>query len=95
MTFLLDALAAFRLTRLVTEDAITEPLRKRIVAQSYAAPGGIGSKVHKLIECPWCAGFWISAGVIVARAAAPRAWEPVARVLALSAAVGLIAENLD
>ncbi len=93
MTFLIDVLAAFRLTRLVTEDAITEGLRERVMAEAYRKPGGVGAKVHKLVECPWCAGFWISAGVVAARTLAPKAWQPVAVVLATSGAVGLIAEN--
>jgi hypothetical protein len=38
---------------------------------------------------------WIAAGVVVARRTAPRAWEPVARASALSAAAVLISRLED
>jgi hypothetical protein len=49
-------LASFRVTRLVTRDTITEPLRSRIPDND----SGLGY----LIRCDWCAGIWVS-GVIV------------------------------
>lgn len=48
-------------------------------------------KLARLITCPWCAGVWVGAGVVVVRAVAPRAWRPVARMLAVSEAAGLLA----
>lgn len=48
-------------------------------------------KIARLITCRWCAGVWIAGGVVLARAGAPQAWEPVARGLALSASAVLIA----
>lgn len=47
-------------------------------------------KIAELLGCPWCAGFWISIGVVAARRVVPRAWDPVARVLATSAIAGII-----
>lgn len=87
MNLLVDALAAFRLTRLVTEDQITKRARTKIAASGP-------EKLAILTECPWCAGFWISCGVIAARRVVPTLWEPVAEILAVSAVTGLIAENL-
>lgn len=45
-----------------------------------------------LWTCPWCAGLWVSAGVIVARHAAPGAWTPIAEVFAVAAVAALVAE---
>lgn len=39
LELLVDALAAYRLTRLVTEDTITEGLRREIVAAAYVYDG--------------------------------------------------------
>lgn len=82
----IDALAAYRLTRLVAQDKITASLRRRL----DATVPGVGS----FVSCPWCVGFWVSCGVVLARRALPAAWGPVAEVLALSAVTGLVAENL-
>ena len=91
-----DALAAYRITRLVIEDKITEDLRTRVhvAALREIEDPATWSKVKTLLSCPWCVGFWISVGVVGARLAAPRVWRPIATAFALSAAVGLIEENL-
>jgi len=52
--FVVVALAAMRLTRLAIMDSISEPIRIRIIAKT-----GLGGKIHKLLSCSWCAGFWI------------------------------------
>lgn len=80
-----DALAAYRLTRLVTRDKITAPLRAPLVDR----PGLAG----ELVSCEWCVGVWASFGVVALRRLVPGAWAPVADALALAAVVGLIAEN--
>lgn len=41
LTLLVDALATFRLTRLVTTDSLTEPLRRRVVAAAYRRDGRV------------------------------------------------------
>lgn len=52
-------------------------------------------KLAYLVTCPWCSGMYVSLAVVAARRIAPRAWSSLARALALSAAAGLIAENLQ
>lgn len=143
-----DALAAFRLTRLIVEDTIADPPRD--LAYEWAVggeqcdahrhgertfrcsrPAGHRSDLHEarirylhaeedevvrwtdsddgamapspvewrhpkvaeFLGCPWCAGFWISIGVVGARRFAPRLWDPVARVLATSAIAGILSED--
>lgn len=114
MSLAVDALAVHRLTRLVTRDTITRPLRARVIRWSYTAhpmpwrasqPVAMSEsewdemphndddapKLAAFIVCPWCVGLWISLGITAARRYTPWAWQPVARVLALSTAAALIA----
>lgn len=49
---LLAVLATFRLTRLVTQDYLTEGPRKWLQAR-------LPEKPAYLIGCPWCASFWV------------------------------------
>jgi hypothetical protein len=108
LDFGIDALAAYRLTRLVTADIVSEPFRRSIVGwllgwseeqMASASPTAVEAvdaeaeppKVARLITCRWCAGVWVAFGVAGARVAAPRAWDPAAKALALSAASALIA----
>jgi hypothetical protein len=119
LALLVDALAAYRLTRLVTADTITEPARGAIIERAYRAdrvthregvslvaePGGTWSevalndpeppKLAELVTCRWCAGMWVSLGVVAARRLVPRAWRPLADTLALSAAAALLARLED
>lgn len=123
---LLDALSVYRLTRLVTRDTITRPLRVRIIRWAYrhdprhddGVPGFtewnaklnpvLGAvteseidalpendedapKLAALLICPWCISIYAATAVVLARRLAPRAWEPAARMLALSATTGFLA----
>lgn len=108
---LLDALAAYRLTRLVTADTLTEKPRKLIVLGAYDragrplpdqaedAPTAVDlvelddhpPKLAELVTCRWCAGVWVSAGVVAVGTFLPGAWAHVSRALALSAAAALLA----
>jgi hypothetical protein len=47
-------------------------------------------KLAVLVTCRWCAGFWISASIVLVRAIAPRLWRPLARALAFSAGAALL-----
>lgn len=89
LAFVVDVLAAFRITRLVVRDTFPPiaKLRERVVERS---PDGY---LAELIECPWCAGFWIAVVVAVARYVIPVQWNPVSFVFALSALTGLISER--
>lgn len=110
---LVDAVAAYRLTKLATDDVITAPIRDRLVAAAYrraedevppdadvdvpndwtsfAIGDPVAPKMATLLTCRWCAGMWISLGIVAARRVAPRAWAPLADALALSAAAALLA----
>lgn len=116
-----DALATFRLTRLVVADVLTAEARDAIVEGAYASAGrreravaewlpegeAVGRwaeavandpdppKLATLVTCPWCTGMYLAAGVALARRVAPRPWSALAKVLALSAAAGIIASAIE
>ena len=89
-----DALATYRLTRLVVSDEITQPAIEHVSGSVQAAWGKPAREwFDRLTSCAWCSSVWIAAGVVTARAVAPRAWAPVARLLAFSAVAGSIARR--
>lgn len=54
------ALAVMRVTGLVVADSITEPLRDGLIARLDSRERTAGAFLADLIQCPWCAGMWIS-----------------------------------
>lgn len=80
-----DGLAVYRLTRLLTEDYIADPVR--VAARKRS------TTLADFVTCPWCVSMWFALGTVAARTVAPRAWGGLARALAFSAAAGLIAER--
>lgn len=93
LTWLIDALAAARLTRVVVEDSQhfppLMPLRKAVDKRI------VGTPWDALTSCPWCSSFWVGIGVVAARRFAPRPWRVVASVLAMSEVSGLLAHVED
>lgn len=86
--FVLLALAAFRVFRLVAEDTILDRPRDRLTHR-------LGEKSELFVVCPWCLGFWITVGWWFAWLIWPHATLVVATPWALAAAVGLVASRLD
>lgn len=86
----LDALAVARLTRLVTTDTITEPVRNWL---AVIRPGRLAERprVAEFLTCPWCISFWIAIGVVMLQTLAPSACLPISAVLAFSQVAGLLA----
>lgn len=85
--------SAARLTRLITTDTITGPLRAKVLTHY-----GPQSMAYELIRCPWCVGFWISIPAAIA------AFTPFAHTLfyaiagtalSISLLIGWCARNLD
>lgn len=90
LQFVILALAVFRVTRLLIEDSILEPIRE--LTTFRLSPQ---NKFRELIECPWCLGMWLSfatAGLVLLR---PVIITWLALPFALSAVVGLIAEHSE
>lgn len=60
LQLLIYALAAARVTGLIVSDSITEGLRDRIITALDDRPRTLGAFIIGVIECPWCAGMWVS-----------------------------------
>lgn len=88
---LILALAAYRITRLIIEDAITEPIRERIWKRYQ--PNGIN--LGYWITCYWCAGFAVSVFMILFYWFFPIAAIVFAAIFAISAAVGILDHLLN
>jgi hypothetical protein len=54
------ALAVARVTGLIVADTITEPARDALIGWLDDRPKTLGAFVAALIQCPWCAGMWVS-----------------------------------
>lgn len=89
--FVLLALAAFRVWKIIGDDEILSRPREAVIRRL----GGTDDKFALFLICPWCAGFWITLAWWGAWALWPH-WTLAAAVpFALSAAVGLTASALD
>lgn len=89
---LIDALATFRLVKLVRHDKITEPVREAVEARYGPADK---SKVTYLFDCPWCLSIYFGLALTLLRHRWPRPVGLLARGLALSAMTGLTAQHVD
>ena len=84
------ALATYRLTRLVTADKITEPLRERVTSRWLGY----------LVQCDWCLSIWVAPWPALAVVLWPdnRVVMVALIALALSAVTGfvsLVEQRLD
>jgi hypothetical protein len=82
---LVATLAVARLTRLVTEDEVTTPIRERLAA--------LHPEMDYFVHCRYCVGVWAAAGVLLA-------WKHPAgrvacRVLAVAGAANLVQRGWD
>jgi hypothetical protein len=85
-------LAAFRVWKLIGEDTILDTPRAWTLKRAFNL-GGPKAKdyVETLLECPWCAGFWVSLGWWGAWEAWPHGSLIAAAPFAISALVGTLA----
>lgn len=80
--------AVHRLTVLVIEDKITEPIREKIFTRWN--PSNTWSY---LLTCPWCASIWLGFAVAAAVVFIPQIWLIPALALGFSSLTGLIEER--
>jgi hypothetical protein len=81
-----DALACYRLTRVLLLDTLPPLPRLR-----HAWRAWWGNRApRELAECPWCLSPYVGAGVLAAHMLAPHWWALAALVLAWSAVTGLV-----
>jgi hypothetical protein len=90
---IIDALAVHRITRLGTQDRITQDVRIRLARRGPRWDYLFGSEDHD--GCAWCMSLWVAVAVHAARRLAPRVWDPLAHILAASTLTGLVTTNLD
>lgn len=83
--FLVLGLATYRLTRLITTDNITEPIRERIW-DKYPPQS---TRLGYLITCDWCSSIWVASIVIPSAMIIP-VLVYVYAVFAVSAIAGLL-----
>lgn len=97
-TLLVDTAAVYRLTKLVTEDYLTEDLR--ILIQDRF-PGVMDKRTglkrkHKMvyfINCSWCVSIWAAAFIFTLRQINPTAATYLSSILAASAVTGVAADK--
>ncbi len=68
-------LASFRLTHLVVFDSITEGLRDVLKDRPF---------MGALVSCYWCAGIWVSAGIVLLDALWRQPLRPLMLILAVA-----------
>jgi len=89
------AVATQQLSRTVTKDAVTSPLRAPFTRfAGRAGPGEVNEEVvahgwahgaGELLTCPFCLSQWVATSFVLGMVVAPRATRLVASVLALRA----------
>lgn len=84
-----DILAVKRLTKLVQDDYITEPLRDKF----YKKFPPNTSKVGYLVSCPWCLSIWIGAGYFTLRKTNPELTDFLSSVLTASLVSGVLSQR--
>lgn len=90
ITLLIYVLAAYRLTRLIIQDEITEPLRERIWKRFPPH-----TKAGYLITCPWCVSVYVATLLTLSYILIPSVMFTIALILALSAAAGILSKFID
>lgn len=88
--FAIYALAGWRITRLIVEDRITEPLRN-LIWKRFPPHKGLGY----LITCYWCSGIYVATLLTAGYILVPSVMSIIVTALALAAAIGIINKLLD
>lgn len=104
LLFVLMALAAYRLWRIIGEDEWPPSRALRAYVARRAEHGNLierlrparaWAEVQTMIECPWCLGTWISIAVVIVCAQLTSVELPILQAMGVACAVGLIGSSLD
>jgi len=97
---LLSAVATHKLSRLITKDPVTSPLRAPFTRyQGQSGPAelteqvrGTGARkaIGELLTCPFCIDMWVATGLVAGFVFAPRATRLAADTLAVLAGADLL-----
>lgn len=91
LQFLILGLATFRVTRMITRDHITAPIRELFWKKFPPEKSYIGY----LSTCDWCFSFWIGSAFVISAIINPSVAYIVASVFAVAALAGLLAAYED
>ena len=96
----LAAAATHKLSRILTRDPVTSPLRAPFTSYSGtsgpaelaedARGHGVQKTVGELVTCPFCAGVWVATGLSAGLVFAPRATRLVAGTFAALAGADML-----
>lgn len=89
--FILLALAAFRIWKLLADDEILDTPRDRFLRWFGPRDQRPSAAIWLFLVCPWCLGFWVSLAVWGAWLFWPHSVLVVCVPFAISAVVGLVA----
>jgi Protein of unknown function (DUF1360) len=97
---LLSAVAAHKLSRLITKDPVTSPLRAPFTRyQGQSGPAelkeevrGTGGRktVGELLTCPFCIDMWVATGLVAGLVFVPRATRLTTDILAVLTGADLL-----
>jgi hypothetical protein len=97
---LLSAVATHKLSRLITKDPVTSPLRAPFTRyQGQSGPAelkeevrgtGVRKTVGELITCPFCIDMWVATGLVAGFVFLPRTTRLAADTLAVLAGADLL-----
>jgi hypothetical protein len=92
---LLSGLATHKLTRILTQDWVTAPLRAPFTTYKAARGGGevaeksrggpLRRAVGDLLTCPYCSGPWVAGALMIGLLVGPRATRLIASVFGMVA----------
>lgn len=92
-TAALDALATYRLQRLMGRDIITEPLRDATLQRLWSRSPRRSIALEQMLDCHWCRTVW-AAGIVVVLGRIP-GLRLIRDLLAVAAVASLLAEHFD
>ena len=87
----LSGLATYRLTRLITRDTITAPLREKV----WEKHPPHSSKLGYVLTCEWCSSIYAASALEICRIISPRLTKTAEAILAASAVAGLLTAYED
>lgn len=91
---LINALATYRLTKLVIDDKITEDLRQLAYREFEKLPEKLQSQATYLLSCPWCVSIWAAGFLLLLKYKAPNLHYYLSSLLAASAITGILSERV-
>jgi hypothetical protein len=90
LSFILLALAAYRIGKLIIEDVIFEKIREKIFKKFPPE----STKTGYFFTCYWCTSLWVATLLTVGYILVPSIMLIICLPLALSAVVGILSEKV-